>query len=239
MAFVRVFMNQKGGVGKSTMAVNTSAVEAQVLTASDDSPDSSSPVACLSIDPQGSAVWWTDRVEDLPFHIIQAHDASLAELRQLNNLTGIKVTNVDTPGWLDLEGGANGDGLGDGPGAERLRAVLDVSDEVIVPMVPEPLCYDPTTRTIEKLLLPRGKPFRVVINNWDPRDGEAYLEQTQDFVKEMGWPLARTVIRRYKIHTNASADGLVVTEYKKNRVALEAAGDFYKLALELTAAGVR
>ncbi|EPZ18757.1 ParA family protein [Mycobacteroides abscessus] len=239
MAHVRTFLSQKGGVGKSTMTVNTSAVEAQVHADPDDESSASSPVACVSVDPQGSAVWWSDRVEDLPFYIIQAHDAQLGELRQLNQLTGIKVVNVDTPGWLDLEGDANGDGLGDGAAADRLRAILEVSDEVIVPMLPEPLCFDPTARTIEKVLLPRNIPFRVVINNWDPRDGDAYLEQTKNFVKKSGWPLARTVIRHYKVHTNASAEGLVVTEYKKNRVALQAAEDFYKLALELNAAGVR
>ena len=45
------------------------------------------------------------------------------------------------------------------------------------------------------------------------------------------------MIRRYKIHTRASADGHVVTQYPKNRVAMEAREDFFRLALELGLGG--
>ena len=79
----------------------------------------------------------------------------------------------------------------------------------------------------------------MVINNWDPRDGKSDLEETKDFVRANKWPLAKTVIRHYKLHTRASADGLVVTEYPANRVALQAREDFYRLALELRIDGGR
>ncbi|XWO25681.1 ParA family protein [Rhodococcus sp. BGS-1C] len=46
-------MNQKGGVGKSTLAMNLAAVKADVQTAS---PSGISPVLAVSIDPQGSGV---------------------------------------------------------------------------------------------------------------------------------------------------------------------------------------
>ena len=58
-------------------------------------------------------------------------------------------------------------------------------------------------------------------------------------MKANGWPLASTVVRHYKLHARASADGLVVTEYPTNRVALQAREDLYKLALELQRRGVR
>lgn len=68
--------------------------------APDDAP---SPVAVVSVDPQGSATWWAKIIGDdnLPFHLIQAHDDSLDMLRSLNNLTqsGISHVFVDTPGW--------------------------------------------------------------------------------------------------------------------------------------------
>lgn len=50
---VHVLMNQKGGVGKSTLAMNLAAVKADVQTAS---PSGISPVLAVSIDPQGSGV---------------------------------------------------------------------------------------------------------------------------------------------------------------------------------------
>jgi chromosome partitioning protein len=178
-------------------------------------------------------------MNDLPFHIAQAHD-DLDGLKKLKDVPGIEHVYVDTPGWIDLEADdGRSDPLGRGPAADVLRAVLDMADLVIVPIETEPLSFDPTARTITKVLQPRGLRYIVVISNWDPRDGEQDLNQTKDFVKANGWPLANTVIRHYKLHARASADGLVVTEYPVNRTALHAREDFYRLALELNIGGGR
>lgn len=244
MTRVVTLLNQKkGGVGKkSTAAVNLAAVRAEHLSQGGLPEDAESPVAAISIDPQGSATWWANQVDDLPFHLIQAHDDPLDWLAQLNNLPTIAEVYVDTAGWFDLDpDGSGGDGLGSGHSADALRTVLDVTDEVLVPILTEPLCFDPTARTIRKILEPRQlPPYRVFINNHDSRDGTYWLNETKDFVRGRGWPpLAETVVRHYKIHTNASNEGLVVTQYKKTGKASTAAADFYNLADELMSTEVR
>ncbi|MCH9737042.1 MAG: ParA family protein [Actinomycetia bacterium] len=238
MTRVITLLNQKGGVGKSTATVNLAAISAERLSRDLDE-NADSPVAAVSIDPQGSSKWWAKRVDDLPFYLVQAHDDPLEWLAQLNNLPGIAEVYVDTAGWFDLDPDGGADGLGTGHSADVLRTVLDVTDEVLVPILTEPLSFDPTARTIQKLIEPRQLPYRVFINNHDGRDGKYWLNETQKFVRGRGWPLAETVIRHYKVHTNASSAGLVVTQYKKTGKATIAASDFYNLADELMMAGVR
>ena len=232
MARVKVVINQKGGVGKSTLAVNLGAVESNEA-AHAAAGSAKSPVLVVSVDPQGSATWWTDRVRSTPFRIAQAHD-DVESLRRLHAVAGVDHVIVDTPGWI---GDSPGDDRNGGSG-EALDAVLSIADLAVVPMLPEALSFDPTARTVRQVLEPRGIPFVVVVNAWDPRDGRTDLLETCDFVRSQGWPLARTVVRRYKIHTRASAEGVLVTEYPRTRAGSHARDDIQRLALELSM-GVR
>ncbi|GAA2264812.1 ParA family protein [Streptomyces amakusaensis] len=230
MPHITVVLNQKGGIGKSMIAMQLAAVYAETLSAEGD-PE----VAVVSIDPQSTSVDWAERIEKagrvVPFRVIEA-SGNIGNLRKLRRAKA-SIIVIDTPGFLPLgEDGESIDPLGDGPVGDALRAVLDIADDVIVPLEPDPAGFKPTRTTIERVIKPRGLPYGVVVSNWEPRDGRLDLERTQSMVRKQGWELYRSDIRHFRMHARALEEGRVCTQYMSNHTATKAKQDFLGLALE-------
>ncbi|MGQ0576004.1 MAG: AAA family ATPase [Pseudonocardia sp.] len=215
---VHVIANQKGGVGKTTVTVQLAALVADTIGRR----AGEVPVLGVSTDPQASMLEWAQRAgEALPFDFVQCDDpAALAGLR--GHLGRYAHIFVDTPGSLDQQ--------------DVLRQVLGQADQVIVPVEPEPLAFAPAARTIREVIAPSGVPFRVLVNNWDPRDGVVDMEETQAYLAAKGFPTFTTVVRHYKVHARAAVAGLTAERYPPNRVSLQAREDFLRLVCEVLGA---
>ncbi len=134
---------QKGGIGKTTTAMSLAAVTAEA-----------SRVLLVDVDPQASATWWAERAGDrLPFDFTT--DTDPANLARLRRLSQYDVVFVDTPGSLE--------------GHDVLDAVLSSADFVILPTEPAALAVMPLVRSVRDVVVPRGVPYRVLLNIVDPR----------------------------------------------------------------------
>ncbi|GHJ34260.1 hypothetical protein TPA0910_86930 [Streptomyces hygroscopicus subsp. sporocinereus] len=231
MPYITALLNRKGGVGKSLITVNLAAVIAEIV--GDDQA-----VAVVSIDPQATSVEHAEKVRqagrDVPFRVVNAKSQNVDQLRKLRRAKA-DIIIVDTPGFMPLKGDDDDesiDPLGDGTTGDALRAILDVADDVIVPLEAEGSAFTPTKVTIERVLIPRQIPYGVVINNWDPRDGTADLERTQSLVNRRGWEVYNSTIRHYKQHTRGITNGRFCTQYESNHASTKAKQDFVSLALE-------
>lgn len=225
MTQIHLVLSQKGGVGKTTIAVNLAAIVAKATGSDPANPN----VAVVSLDPQGSAVWWAEQgdPDQVPFDFDQMDDRPEQVARLMDN--GYDHVFVDSPGSL-----ARPAALAEVLDLAKDNTAKGLGGDVIVPVKPgDHLALDPTERTIRELIEPRGLDYRVVCNDHDPRDGLSSLNELITWIDDEGFRRAETVVRRYKLHRTAAKKGLVVTQYPKGRTRTEALNDFLFLSIEL------
>jgi chromosome partitioning protein len=198
---------QKGGVGKTTLALGLAATTADI----------SGRALVVDVDPQRSAEEIAAAAGDgLPFDF--AAETDPAELARLRAAREYDTVFADCPGSLE--------------GYDVLATVLAAADLVVIPMVPERQAITPTIRTAE-FAARAGVPYRVVVNQVDPLRGPGPVEAAWDLLDSRQIPRMRTFVRRYVAHSQSQLDGLMITQYRGDRSWRTALDDMRRVHGEL------
>lgn len=181
------FINQKGGVGKSTLSINAAASLAR-----------SSRVLLIDADEQGSATAWASIREQTPFRVVGMARDNMAR-DALEMATDYTHTIIDGP-----------------PRAQKIaRSVIIASDVVLIPIEPSGLSTWAATETVGQVqeaqaIKPNLKCGFVVSR----KIGQTVIgREIRDMAAEQGFPILQSEILQRVPFAESLTLGQSIFEY--------------------------
>src|SRR5947209_463335 len=194
---VIIFVTQKGGAGKTTLAVNCAVAAAS----------RKKRVLVIDLDAQASAEnWYQDREAESP-QLVKASTWDLPDALARAKTAGFDYVMIDTPGR-------------DEPST---TAAIRAADFCIVPCRPTPVDLKatlPTSDTIKRL----AKPAAFVLTQTPPR-GER-IREAEVGLGMLGIVCPVRIVAR-TAYQDAQGAGLGVTEYEPDGKAAAEIGQFW------------
>ena len=192
-------VNQKGGTGKSTIATNIAACFAE----------EKKEVLLIDADPQKTALdWKADRPDNMfPIQTIGLPVKNLhREIEPFKKKYEIII----------IDGG--------GRVTATARAAIMVSDFLIIPTLPSKpdilSTQDFFKQVIEEVSVLKDIQGAILINQL--QSGTVISRKSEEYLKNLHYPIFKTVLHQYVAYREAIAAGLSVIEYdNKNKASQE------------------
>ena len=183
------FVNQKGGVGKSTLATNTAAILSEKYR-----------VVLLDTDEQGSSEMWCNARDEEFAQNCKVRGFS-KHYRKIANASAVTIDLEDIANDCDIL-------IVDTPGRNEFVSlgVISAANLVIIPLTPGNYSLwssDTTQQLIQKVAAIRTEDFaaRFLLNR---RDKRKVSDEMEAALKEYEIPLMKTGIGNRNIYENSS-----------------------------------
>lgn len=190
--FVLAIVSQKGGVGKSTIAVHL-ATEAQ---------RQGQRVLLLDLDPQGSAMEWANRRGDLPPDVSGANPASIAREIERAREDSYDIVVIDTAPHAD----------------HAALQAAKAADLVAIPCRPSTFDIAAISATLDLCKL-ANKQAMVVINAAPIRS--RVTTEAEEAVREKGGQVCSVVVHQRVAFQHCMIDGRTAVEFEPDGAAAD------------------